>query len=295
VILIHILLQSFYLNLFLAVNILLSSYFQKLKMHFKGKTIWVTGATSGIGRAVAVELSQGKVHLILSGRNENVLQEVAEICRKNGSEITIAPFDLGNSESITTAFQKVAEQHPKIDALYNFGGISQRSLVSETPLFVDRKIFEINYFGTIALTKLVLPLIIKNGGGHIAATSSLVGKFGFPYRSAYSASKHALHGFFESLLAENKANNIRVSMIIPGFINTNISVNAVNSKGEAHGKLDANQAKGMSADCCAHIICKGLKKEKKEILVGKKDKIMVHIRRFIPSLYYHLVSRIKPM
>lgn len=264
-------------------------------MQFKGKTIWITGATSGIGKAVAIELSVEDCHLVLSGRNHEELEKTGERCKQNGARVTTVPFDLGNEESIEGAFKTVQEKHLGIDALYHFGGISQRSLVSETPLFVDRKLFEVNFFGTIALTKLVLPEMIKKGGGHIAATSSLVGKFGFPYRSSYSASKHALHGFFESLLAENKSNNIRVTMIIPGFINTNISVNAVNSKGSAHGKLDDNQAKGMPADQCARIILKGLKKDKKEILVGKKDKVMVHIRRFIPALYYYLASRVKPM
>jgi len=264
-------------------------------MKFKGQNIWITGATSGIGKAVAIELSKEKCHLILSGRNQEELEKTGEICQQKGAQVTTVVFDLGDPESIESAFKIVKNQKIRINALYHFGGISQRSLVSETPIFVDRKLFEVNFFGTIALTKMVLPEMIENGGGHIAATSSLVGKFGFPYRSSYSASKHALHGFFESLLAENKANNIRVSMIIPGFINTNISVNAVNSSGDAHGKLDKNQAKGMPADQCARLICKGLKKEKKEILVGKRDKVMVHIRRFMPALYYYLASRVKPM
>jgi len=264
-------------------------------MQFNGKTIWITGATSGIGQAVAIELSKEKTHLILSGRNEEALEKIGSICEKNGSKVTTIPFDLGDEKSIEAAWVMVKSARLKIDALYNFGGISQRALASETPLFIDRKLFEINYFGTIALSKLVLSQMIENGGGHLAATSSLVGKFGFPYRSAYSASKHALHGFFESVLAENKANNIRVSMIIPGFINTNISVNAINKEGKAHGKLDSNQAKGMSAETCAKIICKALKKEKKEILVGKMDIVMVHIRRFLPRLYYYMASRVKPM
>lgn len=264
-------------------------------MQFNKKTIWITGATSGIGKEVATELSKENTHLILSGRNRKALDEVGQICTQNGSSVTMAPFDLGDEKSIEKAFNEVNSKQIKIDCLFHFGGISQRALVSETPVFVDRKIFDINYFGTIALTKLILPGMVKNGGGHIAATSSIVGKFGFPYRSSYSASKQALHGFFESLLAENKANNIRVSMIIPGFINTNISVNAVNNKGEAHAKLDENQAGGMPADKCARIICKRLKKEKKEILVGNKELIMVHIRRFLPRLYYYMASRVKPM
>ncbi|MBN2634825.1 MAG: SDR family NAD(P)-dependent oxidoreductase, partial [Prolixibacteraceae bacterium] len=162
-------------------------------------------------------------------------------------------------------------------------------------LFVDRKIFEVNYFGTIALTKAILPEMIKNGGGHLAVTSSIVGKFGFPYRSSYSASKHALHGFFESLRAENVQHNIRVSIIVPGRIKTNISVNAINSEGKTHAKMDEGQDNGMTAEKSAEIICKKLIKEKKEILVGGKEVIMVHIRRFFPFLYYRLSSKVKPL
>lgn len=264
-------------------------------MDFRAKNIWITGATSGIGREVAIELSKKRANLLLSGRNQEALKEVKGICESYGSRVRTIAFDLSNEKEVKQAAEQVLTGSEKIDALYHFGGISQRSLASETPLHVDRKLFEVNYFGTIHLTKYVLQHMLKNGGGHIAATSSIVGKFGFPYRSSYSASKHALHGYFESLLAENKANNIRVSMIIPGFISTNISVNAINHKGEAHGKFDKNQAQGMPADRCARKIVRGLQKEKKEILVGRRELTMVYIRRFIPPLYYYLAARVKPM
>lgn len=264
-------------------------------MKLTGKTIWITGASSGIGKAVAIELSKEKAHLILSGRNRESLLEVAAECQKNGSSTEIVPFDLGDEKSVEVASSEVLAITDKIDCMYHFGGISQRSFVSETPLFVDRQIFEVNFFGTIALTKAVLPLMIKNGGGHIAVTSSVVGKFGFPYRSSYSASKQALHGFFESLRAENARNNIVVSMIIPGRIKTNISVNAINSKGKSHAKMDAGQDSGMDAKKCAKIVVRKLKQEKKEILVGGKEMIMVHIRRFFPRLFYYLAERVKPL
>ena len=137
--------------------------------------------------------------------------------------------------------------------------------------------------------------MIKNGGGQIAVTSSIVGKFGFPYRSSYSATKHALHGFFESLRAENKQNNIQVSIIIPGRVQTNISLNAINKDGKTHGKMDDGQDSGIPAEKAAKIICRNLKMHKKEILVGGKELLMVHIRRFLPRLYYYLSSRIKPV
>ncbi len=264
-------------------------------MEFTKKTIWITGATSGIGKALAIELSNNRVHLILSGRNLEALKKTSEICVKNGSTVLQAPFDLGDINSVEKAAGKVLEKTSKIDCLYHFGGISQRSFVTETPLEVDRKIFEVNFFGTVALTKAVLPVMIKNGGGHIAVTSSIVGKFGFPYRSAYSASKHALHGYFESLRAENIKNNISVSIIIPGRIQTNISVNALNKNGLEHGKMDEGQQKGKSADETAKIIFRKLKRKKKEILVGGNETIMVHIRRFFPWLYYYLSSKVKPL
>ena len=264
-------------------------------MNFKGKTIWITGASSGIGKAVAIELSKEKTNLVLSDINQEGLQEVAKDCEKNNCKTFIVPIDLGNEESVKTASKAVLDKNVNIDCLYHFAGISQRSLVSETPLFIDRKIFEINFFGAVELTKAVLPGMIKNGGGNIAVTSSIVGKFGFPYRSSYSASKHALHGFFESLRAENINNNIQVSIIIPGRVQTNISLNAIDKDGKAHGKMDEGQDSGITSKKAAEIICKGLKKEKKEILVGGKELLMVHIRRFLPRLYYYMSSRIKPM
>jgi short-subunit dehydrogenase len=264
-------------------------------MKFIDRTIWITGASSGIGKAVALKISTENAHLILSGRNKTALEEVAAECKKNGSSVEILPFDLGDEKSVNLAAGKVLSANIKVDSLYHFGGISQRSFANETPLSVDRKIFEVNYFGTIALTKAVLPEMIKNGGGHIAVTSSIVGKFGFPYRSSYSASKHALHGFFESLRAENVKNNIKVSVIIPGRIRTNISVNAVNKEGKTHSKMDEGQEKGMSAEKSAAIICRDLKKEKKEIVVGGKEVMMVYIRRFLPWLYYILSAKVKPL
>lgn len=264
-------------------------------MKFTGKNIWITGASSGIGEAVALEISKQKSHLILSARNETALASVAEKCEKNGSTTLVVPFDLADEKSVTDAAGKILSGKIKIDGLYHFGGISQRSFVTETPVEVDRKIFEVNFFGTVALTKAILPWMIENGGGQIAVTSSIVGKFGFPYRSAYSAAKHALHGFFESLRAENTGNNIRVSVIIPGRIKTNVSLNALNKNGKPHGQMDAGQDKGKSTKWTARKIFRGLEKESKEIMVGGADLVMVYIRRFFPALYYYLASKVKPL
>ena len=264
-------------------------------MNFTGKTLWITGASSGIGRAVAIELSLKKCHLILSARQKEALEEVAEICTSNGSTASVMPFDLGLTDSITKAVNEVLGIEKAIDGLYHFGGISQRSYANDTSINVDRKIFDTNFFGTVELTKKVLPHLIANGGGQIGVTTSIVGKFGFPYRSSYAATKHALHGFFESLRAENVSNNIKVSMIIPGRIKTNISMNALDKEGNAHNKMDEGQDKGLSVEKTARIIVKKLEKEKKEILVGGNELMMVHIRRFFPGLYYYLSTKVQPL
>jgi dehydrogenase/reductase SDR family member 7B len=264
-------------------------------MHFTGKNIWITGASSGIGKAVAIEISKHKAQLIISARNLTALEEVASECRSNGSKVVVLPFNLEKEESILEAAKFVLTEIAVPDALYHFGGISQRSFAVETPLNVDRKIFEVNFFGTVLLTKAILPAMIENGKGHIAVTTSIVGKFGFPYRSAYAASKHALHGYFESLRAENAKNNISVTFIIPGRIKTNISVNALNSKGTQHGKMDEGQRKGKSAEAAAKSICHKLVKHPKEILVGGPEIFMVCLRKYFPSLFYLLVSKVKPL
>ena len=264
-------------------------------MIFTGKTFWITGAASGMGRSVSLELAKQKVRLILSDRDKNGLEDTAKQVVEMGSTVSTVPLDMTNTESIFETAKQLFADGEKIAGLYQFAGISQRSLVTETPIENDRKIMEVNFFGVVALTKAVLPHMIENGGGQLSGTSSLVGKFGFPYRSAYSSSKHALHGFFESLLAENAKNNIKVSMLIPGRVQTNISKFALNKDGKEHGKMDPGQANGISAEKAAKMIIKGLRKEKKEVWVGGSEMLMLHIRRFLPRLYYYMATRIKPM
>ena len=263
-------------------------------MNFKNKTLWITGASSGIGRAFAIELSKKKCQLILSSRNKDSLDQVSKICKVNGSSTLVIPFDLGDENSVNHAANKVIDKNISIHGLYHFGGISQRSLVSETKLSIDRKIFEVNFFGTIALTKKILPILLKNKNAQIGVTTSIVGKFGFPYRSSYSATKHALHGFFESLRIENKKNGLIISIIVPGRIKTNISKNAIDKEGNSYNKMDPGQDKGKTTESTVKIIVNKLEKDKKEILVGGKEIIMVYVRRFFPGLYYYLSNKIKP-
>ncbi len=248
-----------------------------------------------MGKALSLLLAKQASLLIISDRDRVGLEKTASEISSLGARVRSEVLDMSDFNAISQLAGKVLSDGIHIDGLYQFAGISQRSLVAETPVDIDRRIMEINFFGVVALVKAILPDMISNGGGQISVTSSMVGKFGFPYRSAYSASKHALHGFFESLLAENSKYNIKVSVLIPGRVRTNISKFAINREGNEYGKMDPGQENGITAEKAARQILKGLQKEKKEILVGGSELLMVHIRRFFPALYYILATRIRPV
>ncbi|MFC2104920.1 SDR family oxidoreductase [Bacteroidota bacterium] len=263
-------------------------------MIFKNKVVWITGASSGIGEALTYEFAKQGAKLIISSNQQAELETVKANCNSIGTDCFIQFLDIteiGKMQSITDS---IIEKFGKIDVLINNAGISQRSLVVETPIEVDRKIMEIDYFGTIALTKTVLPYMIKSGGGYIAATSSISGKFGFPLRSAYSAAKHALHGFFETLRSEVDDYNIKVLIAFPGRIKTNISLHALTKDGTAHGKMDKGQNTGISVEKCAKQYVNAIRKDKKEVLIGASELLMVYIHKFFPKLFYKLARKIKP-
>jgi dehydrogenase/reductase SDR family member 7B len=260
---------------------------------FKGKVAWITGASSGIGEALVYGFAARGAVVVASSNDPQGLERVKNNCAGNSEKIYCVPFDLAEMSEIGKIVDAQAEKLGRIDFLLNLGGISQRARIDETPLWLDRKIFEINYFGTIALTKAVLPHMVRQKSGHVLATSSISGRFGFPLRSAYSASKQALHGFFETLYLENKKNNIRSSVIIPGRVRTAISFHALNSEGKEHGQLDDGQAGGVSPGQAAETIINGIIKNKREILVGKGELMLLHIRRYFPWLFFRIADRIK--
>lgn len=263
-------------------------------MKLKGKNAWVTGASSGIGEATALEFARRGANIIISARREPELQRVKKAIESFGVTCLVVPLDLTKQEDMQPAVEKVVAELKHIDVLFNNGGISQRSYFYETPIDIDRKMMEIDYFGHIALTKAVVPHMLAAGSGHLAVNTSITGKFGFPLRSAYAASKHALHGFFDSARAELYDKNIQVTIVCPGRINTNISLNAITKDGSSHGVMDHGQSGGMPADKCARVIANAIEKNKKEILVGGKEVMLAHIKRFVPSLYYKLAAKVKP-
>ncbi len=258
------------------------------------QTIWITGASSGIGEALAMHYAATGTLLILSSHEKAELERVAANCKQRGAEVQVIPFDLTKKEQIEEAVKKGISTISKIDILVNCGGISQRSQIIETPDEVARRIMEIDFWGHAMLTSRLLPFIVKTGGAQIAVLSSLSGLFGFPQRSMYCASKHALHGFFETLRLEHHKDNVHVTMVCPGRVRTNISYHALTSAGVEHGKMDKGQEEGVTAAYCAARIARAIKKQKKQVIIGKKEVIMPYLKRFAPWLFYIIALRIDP-
>ncbi len=260
----------------------------------KDTVIWITGASSGIGEALAKAFALEGAKLILSARRAEELERVKKTLHLPDSQVLILPLDLSDTSGIDELTEKVIATFGKIDILVNNGGISQRSLTLDTPLEIDRKIMEINFFGTIAITKSVLPYMIRQKSGHIVVMSSIAGKFGFFFRSAYSASKHALHGYFEALRMEIFNDGVKVLLVCPGKIKTNISINAITGTGGKHDKMDESQGKGLSAEECARQILNGIKNNKDELFIGGKELRAIWVKRFFPGLFSKLIRKQKP-
>ena len=223
-------------------------------MIFKDKVIWITGASSGIGEALALGLAKKEARLILSARREEELRRVGKLTGLPELDLMILPFDLSDTGNASGLAAQVMNKFGQIDILINNGGYSQRSEATETPLELDRQLMEVNFFSYVALTKAVLPYMKRRKTGHIVAISSIAGKFGFYLRSSYSAAKHAIHGFFESLRLETESQGIKTLIVCPGKIKTNVSHNAVTASGGRHNAMDPSHEQAMSAEDCARQI-----------------------------------------
>ena len=254
--------------------------------------IWITGGSSGIGEAAAQKFSKEGYSLILSSRNLQELERVKASCNFP-EDIRILTLDLAASNDFDQKVVTALSFFGKVDILLHNGGISQRSLIKDTQLEVDRKLMEVNYFGTVALTKALLPHFMERKQGQFGVVTSLVGKFGSPFRSSYAGAKHALHGFFDTLRAEHHQDGISVTLICPGFIRTQVSINAVTGDGSPLGEMDQAQNQGMSPESCAEGIFKALVKKKEEVYIGGKETLAVYLKRFLPGLFSKILRSAK--
>lgn len=260
-------------------------------MHLQGKTIWLTGASSGIGEALAQALAAHGARLILTARREALLVDVRNRCANAESHIVL-PFDLADVERLDELVQTAIAKAGHIDVLINNAGIGQRATVLETTMTVGRQIMEINYFSIVALTRALLPHLLTRPEAMVVGIASLMGKFATPRRSAYCASKHALIGFMDALRAEMHDTVVKVLVVCPGWIRTPFSVSALKGDGQQQGSMDNAQKKGIPAETCAAAIIKAMHQNKAEIIVGGKERHGAWLKRFFPGLLRKLVTKV---
>ncbi len=256
----------------------------------KNTVVWITGASSGIGEALAYNYSAKGAKLIISSRNRDELFRVKMAC-KNPALVHVLSFDLENTESLPQKAADAIRIFGRIDLLINSGGISQRSLAIDTSAATEERLMRVNFWGTVALSKAVLPTMIAQGGGHIVCISSLVGKFGTRFRSAYAASKHALHGYFDSLRSEVYDKNVNITIACPGYIKTNVTLNALTADGTPQGTMDEAQANGMSPEACAAEIVKAIDQKKEEVYIGGKEVKGVLFKRLLPARFSKYIRK----
>jgi short-subunit dehydrogenase len=262
--------------------------------YYRDKKIWVTGASSGIGKALAIALANEGARLILSSRREDKLEEVRSLC-ESSPEVLVITLDLSDHDLIDQQINSYKTEIQDVDILINNAGISQRSLVMDTDFDVYKRFMDVNFFGTVKISLAVLQNFIKRNKGQFVVMSSIAGKFGVPKRSGYSASKMALHGFFETLRAELHDKPIGITMVVPGFTRTDMSVNALVGNGQALGKRDKAMEKGMTPQKLARAILKAVSKNRPELVVGgfKETKLAIWVWKFFPGLFRKLVARSK--
>lgn len=259
---------------------------------YKDKVVWITGASSGIGEALAYEFACQGARLVLSARRADVLETVRAACVNPDVHLVLA-LDMTETGALAGHVETVLKKFGCIDVLINNAGVSQRSLVKDTPLDVDRRIMELDFFGPVALTKAVLPHMLARGQGQLVAVSSVVGLVATPYRSAYAAAKHAIVGFCDALRAEVFDAGVHVAVIFPGFVRTNVSLSALTADGSAHGVVDGKQETAMPAERFAREAVAALARGDERIIIAGREKLAVYLGRLSPSLLARVIRKVK--
>lgn len=259
-------------------------------MELKDKIIWITGASSGIGRSLALLMGQQGARLILSGRNQNRLKEVQQQMPQPG-RAALLPMDLGAPDTLPGVVREALDLFGSVDILVNNAGISQRSLIMDTTMEVYEQMIRVNYLGTVALSKALLPHFIERKQGQFVVVTSLMGKFGSPLRSGYCGAKHALHGFFDVLRMEHEKDGVFVSMICPGFVQTDIARNALVGDGSSQGFQDQATKNGMDPDRFARKMLRAIERRSWETYIGGREVAGIYLKRFLPKVLHRVVLR----
>ncbi|MEH6304437.1 SDR family oxidoreductase [Olivibacter sp. CPCC 100613] len=247
------------------------------------RVIWIIGASSGIGEGLAKYYASIGAKLILSARSKDRLYQVKTSCKGNPMSVHVLPLDLEDKASLSEKAREALRIFGRIDTLIHSAGITQRALAIETNLSVAQKIMDVNYWGPVAITQAILPSMQQLGQGHLVVISSLMGKIGTRFRSSYAASKHALHGYFESLRPEIYDDNIHISIVCPGFVNTTLGEKALKGNGEKYQKKDEVHARAMSVPQFVKRLIPHLNKQKEEIFIAGSEIKAIWASKFLPG------------
>ena len=257
---------------------------------FAGNTWWITGASSGIGMALAEALAKHGAKLILSGRNVEALNDVA---RRVGGDALVLPFEVTDYARLPALVEQAWAWRGRVDGLVNNAGISQRSLAIDTVFEVYEKIIAVDLLAPIALTQALLPRMAAAGGGNMVAISSVAGIAGPPLRSAYSAAKAGLIGYSDSLRAETSHLGMKVLVVAPGSVQTNVSKNALDANAETRGFSDSAIDNGMAPEVAAARIVDALRKDERELILAEgMEAEIARLRRADPDKLFDLMVQL---
>jgi short-subunit dehydrogenase len=268
-----------------------------MSARFRDRVVWITGASSGIGEALAHSFAREGAKVVLSARRRDELERVADAIAQ-GPDVrpaAVVPLDLADAAGLPDVAARVLREHGGVDVMVHNGGISQRARAIDASDAVDRRIMEVNYFGATTLTRALLPAMVQRRAGHFVVISSIAGIVGTPMRSSYCASKHALHGYFDALRAEHHGDGLRVTLVCPGFVKTNVSRNALTADGTPLGasSRDPVEARGLDVQPVAAAIVHAVANEQLQIHLGGTERFAAALKRLSPGLLARVVRSIK--
>lgn len=258
------------------------------KLH--DKTIWITGASGGLGEGLALQAARRGARLILSARREDELERVRQRCPRP-EQVAIMPLDLEDMDDPETVARQAEAFFGPIDVLVNNAGLSHRTLVLDTSMAICRRIMEVDFFAPVALSRALMPGMQARGAGHVVVISSVFGHIAMARRSAYAAAKHALHGYFDCARIELGDKGIDFTVVCPGFVRTNVSVNALTTDGQPFGGVDPDIAKGMDPEVCADRVWRAVERKRPEVMIAGIEAVAVYIKRFAPLRWYTAFAR----